>query len=386
MNSSQKIYCDEAGFTGSNLLDATQPHFIFASTDIAEDRAQNLLDQAVKKFRIERLRKGNGELKGAELAQHHQGQQALDWLFNKCRKNLYVIINNKQFAVAARFFDITFEPLIASHNTFFFRTNFHRFVSIMIYAGLITGDQLMIDAIKNFHTIFQPRNILDVTALKSSIDRMALDRTSTLQNILHFWQLNEAKVLAEYNRLGDKSDKMHKWLLELSDTGLHISLNFWGTKHKDITPFCDDSKPLSELKPIVGDIIGKFGDGVSFPFTNQAKVRPIEFGKSHENPGLQIADLAASSFNYAANNRGKAFSEKLINDYADCISEHNLLPDLDEISPANEQAVRNYLMLLLLVDKSKNGGLVLTPDLMLLLHHIQSAELPEEFLKIGQDV
>lgn len=90
MNAPHKIYCDEAGFTGSNLLDTAQPHFVFASTDITEDRAQNLLDQAVKKFRIERLRKGKGEFKGAELSQHHQGQQALDWLFNKCRKNIYV--------------------------------------------------------------------------------------------------------------------------------------------------------------------------------------------------------------------------------------------------------------------------------------------------------
>ena len=48
----KNIYCDEAGFTGANLLDVNQPYFTFATTDIDEDAARELLAEAVAKFNL----------------------------------------------------------------------------------------------------------------------------------------------------------------------------------------------------------------------------------------------------------------------------------------------------------------------------------------------
>lgn len=381
----KQIYCDEAGFTGANLLDANQPYFTFASTDIEEGVARELVAKAVDIFSLQSFQKPNEELKGAELANDTEGKKALEWIFNECRENFFVSIHDKLFAIAGKFFDLTFEPIISSFNQFLFKVNFHRFVVTTIYLGLKTKNQTMLEAVRDFHTIFQPRNILDGTALKTTIDKGSLDPTSAVENILYLWQLNEKKILAEYETLSDKSEGINKWTLELSLTSLHTALNYWAGKHKIMTPVCDDSTPLSDLRSVVDNsLVGAYQLDEDFlPVFNRATINPVVFGKSHENAGIQIADLIASAFYYAANNRGEPFAENLITTHLKQISENNIVPDLDHFNPQNEQPVRNYLMLLAIVENSKQGGLNLTPDFMRLLVRIQTAKLPNELLNLG---
>lgn len=380
MDTSRRIYCDEAGFTGANLLDADQPHFTFASTDIDESRARELLDEIIARFRLQNLVKGNGELKGGELAKRPHGQEALEWLFNECRGAFFVTFHNKLFAIAAKFFDITFEPLISDYNTFFFRTKFHRFVVTAIYLELLTKNQMMLDAVQNFHTVFQARNTVDGSVVKTAVDGMTLSNPSAVENILLLWRLNEREILAEYDRLSDKSEKINKWTLELSMTSLNTALNYWGVKHKQITPVCDDSIPLSELQDVINILGGQYNfDENYMPTFNGATVNPVEFGKSHENPSIQIADLVASAFNYAVNNLKSGFTKTLFENFSEQISEDNIIPDTEDFNLKNEQAVKNYLMLLAIIKNSKeNSGLILSPEFMGFLHQLQSSDLPDE--------
>jgi hypothetical protein len=177
---------------------------------------------------------------------------------------------------------------------------------------------------------------------------------------------------------------INKWTLELSLTSLHTALNHWGEKHKLITPVCDESKPLSELKDIIDNLGGRYKlDEEYLPVFNGATINPVEFGKSHENASIQIADLIASAFYHAANNRGEDFAERMITNHLQQISQNNIIPDMDDFNPQNEQAVRNFLMLVAIVENSKQGGLNLTPDFMQLLARIQIAKLPENLLSLG---
>jgi hypothetical protein len=381
----KRIYCDEAGFTGANLLDVNQPYFTFASTDIEEDFARELIDEAMDKFSLRSFRELNGELKGAELVKETEGREALEWIFDKCRKNFLVTVHDKLFAIAGKFFDITFEPIISTYKPFFFKANFHRFVVTAIYLGLKIKNRTMVEAVRDFHTIFQPKNVIDGSALKAKVDKASLDPASAVESILYLWKLNEKKILAEYNKLSDKSEGINKWTLELSLTSLHTALNYWAEKHKRMTPVCDDSVPLFELKSVIeGSGIGTYKFGEDFlPVFNGATVNLLLFGKSHESAGIQIADLIASAFYYAANNRGEVFAESLIANNLKQISDSNIIPDVDDFNPENEQAMRNYVMLLALVKNSKKGGLKLTPQLMQTLLLVQTAPLPDELRDFG---
>ena len=381
----KNIYCDEAGFTGANLLDVNQPYFTFATTDIDEDAARELLTEAVAKFNLQSFRAPNGELKGAVLAKETEGQKALEWIFEQSRDNLYVTIHDKLFATAGKFFDLTFEPLLSAYKPFFFTRNFHRFAVTAIYLGLKVKNQKMLEAVRDFHTIFQPKNLVDGAALQATIESGVLDPSSAVESILYLWKLNEKQILAEYDKVSDKSVGINKWTLELSLTSLHTSLDYWARKHTVMTPVCDDSAPLWELQSLVGEkVVGTSIEGEDgIRVFNGATVNPIVFRKSHESAGIQIADFAASAFYYAFNNRAEPFADNLINNSLSQINPGSVMPVMEHFDPENEQAMRNHITLIALVENSERGGLSLTPHLMEVLDLVHTVPLPDD-LRVGK--
>lgn len=47
------IYCDEAGFTGNNLLDREQPFFAFATVAIEPEAAKDVVAKTVRDYGIQ---------------------------------------------------------------------------------------------------------------------------------------------------------------------------------------------------------------------------------------------------------------------------------------------------------------------------------------------
>ena len=111
-DSKSVIYCDEAGYTGNDLLNVEQKYFVLGSTDIAESHAKELVDEAIKRFRLQR----DSELKGANLIRHGTGRMALKWLMNECRGHFHVVYYEKLYAISAKFFEAFFEPLLVVSN------------------------------------------------------------------------------------------------------------------------------------------------------------------------------------------------------------------------------------------------------------------------------
>ncbi len=48
----QEIYCDEAGYTSSNLLDKQQPYFAYASVATNNDEAKEFVKEIIKDYGI----------------------------------------------------------------------------------------------------------------------------------------------------------------------------------------------------------------------------------------------------------------------------------------------------------------------------------------------
>ena len=103
----QTIYLDEAGFTGNNLLDPEQPLLVYSSLALEEGLAAELLDEALDKFRIH-----SEELKGARLVRSRKGKQVISWLLEKCADQSLLFIADKEYALACKFFEYVYEPVL----------------------------------------------------------------------------------------------------------------------------------------------------------------------------------------------------------------------------------------------------------------------------------
>ena len=115
---SNEIYCDEAGFTGNNLLIPDQPFFVFSSVAIELDEARDAVRQAIRDYRLQ----GN-ELKGNRVANSHNMRDAAMWLIENYASRSRIFISEKRYALAAKFFEYVFEPILSSHSSLFYKNS-----------------------------------------------------------------------------------------------------------------------------------------------------------------------------------------------------------------------------------------------------------------------
>lgn len=367
MSNTPIIYCDEAGFTGNDLLNPTQPYFVFGSVDIENERAQELINEVKSRFRLQ----AGDELKGQKLMKHGKGRSAVKWLMRECQKNFHLVFSEKKFAIAGQFFEIIFEPLISTHNTDFYNIDFHRFITNIIYYSFKLRNPLALEAIDNIQSIFDKRD--NPTTL---ISNHSLNPELILDTIFYFCRLNEKEILAQMDGYNDKSVPTYKWYLDLSLTSLNSSLAFWAEKYPKLKVVCDDSKPLSENEDII-TLIGLASEGYLHINKKIPKfeVEEISFGKSHEHPSIQLADIFASSTAYALNKRD-VFWKDLMADFSGNFSDYNLSSDTQYIDFNNEQTYRNAVILLRLIEESERPqGFSMSPELLRGLNLIQGVDI-----------
>jgi len=130
------IFCDESGFTGQNLLNPDQRFFAYGSVAISPTEAAEVVAQTIRDFRLQ----GN-ELKGKNLLRHPSGGKAATALIRRLGARSRVVIVNKQYALAGKLFEYTFEPLISDINTVLYGVNFQKFIANLVYLCSIAGHE-----------------------------------------------------------------------------------------------------------------------------------------------------------------------------------------------------------------------------------------------------
>ena len=96
----QKIYFDESGFTGNNLIHPHQEFFSYASVATDDEEAKDFVEYLVRKYNIQ-----NGELKGTNLVKFNKGRKAIDVILKQFQNRIKVSISNKKYALACKFFE-----------------------------------------------------------------------------------------------------------------------------------------------------------------------------------------------------------------------------------------------------------------------------------------
>ena len=95
------IYCDEAGYSGNNLFDKHQPHFVYSSVAVDPDEAEEVVKQTIRDFGLQL-----DELKGSKLVKTKRGKDAVTHILEKYASKSRVFVSEKRYALAAKFFEI----------------------------------------------------------------------------------------------------------------------------------------------------------------------------------------------------------------------------------------------------------------------------------------
>ncbi len=347
----QTIYFDETGFTGNNLLDEQQPVFVYSSVAIDEVEASRIHTEARSLFGIR-----GSEIKGKSLLRRPSGREAISWVLDNCAEHVRIVYADKRFALAGKFYEYVFEPVLAANSAGFYQLEFHKFVAMLIYGSghNCNKDKVLLDAFG------RAMASMEIAHLHEILDPQIESQFSEpMQYIVRFTRCHLDAVAESFGNLQDIG-AMGSWILELSATSLHMLLASWGEDFDALEVCCDMSKPIEAASDVFSGFVGRkdklhfdFGDGSSFPITYNL-AEPIGLVDSKQVPGVQIADVIASCVSFCFRFPDEAISaiwlEKLDHGFV-----RPIVPDWQQLDFEHEKPFVNWIVLCELVRRSELG-------------------------------
>lgn len=346
MEQTQLIFLDEAGFTGNNMLDPAQPMFVFAGVAMTEGQAAALHSEAFARFKLH----GN-ELKGSNLVKGGQGREVISWLLERSAGHFLVVVSDKRYALAGKFFEYIYEPLLKNLSVMLYAIEFHKFVATVLHCHFAAGDPDVEGLLKDFERLMRNLDPQEVDPVVSHAGNV--DLTSPLGYLLVIALCQRDRIKKEIGLLRDMRDGP-TWQLDLSLTSMHCLLAAWGERFDALEVYCDKSKPIqSDLlseDSLFKQMIGRH-DKLYLPVGEPDRpsviynlAAPVQLKDSQDSPGIQIADVIASSLAYALNNPDDELSAKWLGLAKGMIAK-TVTPDFKYIDLGLEGPVVNSVVL-----------------------------------------
>jgi len=352
MTSPVKIYFDESGFTGNNLLHPNQTIFSYGSVQVEEDEAHEFVQSIIRKYNVQ-----GGELKGKNLIKYNKGRRALSEILSHFNDRMKASVSEKKYALAAKFFEYIFEPLLQRNSYLFYKLDFHRFISNILYVELIDRGAGAENIFEDFERLMRTGDFERLYSLFSSSTHPEV--SPILSQIREFAMLNRSTIADELN--GYVGEGAGKWVLDLTDTALFSLLAEWGQEHDQLTAICDQSKPLSAIQTLFDVMINRTDKKYSLLGNKETPItfnlsESLKLVDSKATPGVQIADCIASAFAYAVN-------RTVTDDYGlewrqyikSSIINGSVFADLNFVDFDKLSVQRNAVILLKLLERSKRG-------------------------------
>ncbi|ABD71902.1 hypothetical protein Rfer_4215 [Rhodoferax ferrireducens T118] len=348
----QKIYFDESGFTGNNLLAPDQRFFAYASVATDDAEARIFVDELIAKYGIQ-----GGELKGSKLVKFNKGRKAIDEILLRFGDRIKISISEKKFALACKFHEYIFEPCYSDANSLFYGIGFHRFIANILYLEFVARGAGAEQIFAEFEELIRNK---DETKLPNIFSSSAHPENSPiLTQVREFAQYRSDDIRRELESLGDTG--VGKWALDLTNSALFTLLANWGTTHPVLTAVCDPSKPLQQNQGIFNAMVGRTGEqifsdlmGERHPITFNLS-EPLVFSDSKSTHGIQIADAVAAAAVYTFSDARDEHTEKWRPLMGKIAHYGSIIPDHDEVSLRDRRVQRNALVLLELHSRAKNG-------------------------------
>ncbi|HEY0598286.1 DUF3800 domain-containing protein [Sphingopyxis sp.] len=345
------IYCDDAGFTGDNLLNVDQPYFAYSAIAIGPDAAAELIAELRARFRIR-----DPEIKGMALYQRPYALAAIGWLLGELGDRASVAVSDKLYSLACKFFEYVFEPVLARNSLFFYERGFHLHVANVIWAHLVRGDMSTARIAGRFEALMRRRRGEPQLFFEP---HHAAGQPNPIDAIQRFAHACRSPIEKEMAGLADENGRV-KWVLDLSFSSAKSVLCTMGERFGALDVMFDDSKPLLAYR----DFFDSFIDRIDVPYMtlrgrsaplvfNLAK--PVAFGSSKQEPGLQLADLVASFSALAARDRQTTRGQEILAACLPWFNDESVWPDLDHLRLDRKENALNAVMLLELVARAEAG-------------------------------
>jgi len=348
----QTIFFDESGFTGEQLSNRDQPYFTYAGVAIDESVAAEFITNFRKGKHIQ-----TAELKGQKLVSTAKGRRYVQELMATMPADYRVAVFYKEMALAQKFFEYVFEPVVADFNSFYYNIRFHHFISQTMMLAIRAVDDTGSNMLWEFERLVRKGDVTGAVTLFGTTDFLGPE--GPVSQIREFAAIHAKTIRDEL--IGRASDGVTSWTLDLTISALHSLLGEFADKYEPIQPICDESKPLLATAGFFEALIGRTDKRYIEIAGNRTRLvynlaGPVQFADSARSAGIQLADVIAAATAWALKNKGREpDADRMLELVLDRISRGSAIENYDDVVPTSDHALVNWMILTELVDRSKNG-------------------------------
>lgn len=312
-----KVFFDEAGNTGDNLLDREQPIYILASHNFNEEETRQILSPLLSGI--------EGELHFYRLCKNRKyHKKIIEILNNELFNNSRVVVTSahKRFALWCNIVDKMVEPFYAEVlNEDMNKGGRKLQLANILYSmqGRIEDKELIEDFLLSFQSYYREKDSKKQEEYKDNL-LIALGRIEMIED-------EDVKEFFGYismcNTFGLWDKPALKYSLDFSLSNFNYSCNRWGEiLQQNFDVFHDDSKQIKHwtdyIKFMADNRIPKtivgYGDRKHvYPL----KIDKLELVDSKTSIEIQLVDILASSLSYYLRKSQNEADEPFLNELAE---------------------------------------------------------------------
>ncbi|QMW03176.1 DUF3800 domain-containing protein [Spirosoma foliorum] len=109
-----KIFCDESGYTGADLLERAQPYFVYSGIKLDDKATGEIKNYIYSNYNIQ-----NSEIKGKLIVNNQKGREVISHIFKRYGKFARIVFHDKKYALAAKIIEYGIEPYLTSSEIFY---------------------------------------------------------------------------------------------------------------------------------------------------------------------------------------------------------------------------------------------------------------------------
>ncbi|BDQ35121.1 DUF3800 domain-containing protein [Pseudodesulfovibrio portus] len=293
-----RIFIDECGFTGEDLVNNEQPVYTIASLAIEEGYAQKLKKDFFSEVRTD-------ELKHTQLRKRPRNQkfvlQFIDYIFSEHPTDIKVIFNHKKYQLVAKMADFIAETVYYNLGQDFYANGRNiAFCNVFFYGfPAFIGTDDFSHFLNVTNKMFRQREEADYNDFISLLEVHRNSELSSHINEMLMWDQQEGHqgILTLPSKALDDTismelQLMNMWATTSTDKSFELTHDQSGmiAAHKDVWGILT-SPDIAET------VVGRDSRLMYFPL----RVKETKLGDSKNWVGLQLVDLIAGAVTRVAN-------------------------------------------------------------------------------------
>lgn len=287
------IYIDESGYTGGDLYNADQPHFVVASSLIGDDEAADILRRAFPRYRGPEFKFSNIWRRRV----HRDGLLAFAREIPAISDRLFLYGIDKRFSLIVKMFDYLVEPSFRAGGFDYYGGGYARRYMNLVHRDILRfGSQKLYDDSARLWDEFARRPSPEtMAALRVHLDQTAARWPHPISTIFG--------MLAEGSRRFESSNPSLETFEDSSEiylTSVLSTVTYWRQQRDEDFDLRHDESSNFLRRRDMWDALLRVdyasppleqanGSTVTFPL----RVRSTSAVRSHDSRAVQLCDLVA---------------------------------------------------------------------------------------------